>query len=236
MHRAVEEDARRSRASPFFQHGAGHAGLSGPASQAGRMELHHPPNVRAAAVPARSRHSPSPSHALVAGGRVVAITWVGPAAGSPAAPPAPQRSGKSPVADVDHQARRRATPILRRDERDGRGAPRGPTDRPRPHTCSIRPVDDLDAGEGSPLMHPCGSNVCPAKALPCRVPSGFAVEEASRSRFPRALCHGATDRGRHTSVQAEAPGCGPAILPPSMVSIENGAQTESARGLRRERL
>ena len=182
VQRAVEQVTAGS-AQPLLQHGAGHARVRA-GEQPGRMELDH---LHVAQGQAGAQRHRQPVHALVAGGRVVAIH------GRPAAGRQQHRLRRDEAelagADVDQQhAGKRA--VLGRNERD-RAMLLELADRTRPHLLH-QPVDDLDAGEIA-LVHG-AIEALARERLAVQGAVRVAIEEAADLvlQFAHAL-----DRGRH---------------------------------------
>ena len=164
-------------AQAFLQHGAGHAGVRA-GEEAGRMELHH---LHVAQRQAGAQRHGDAVHALVAGGRVVAVHG-GAAAGREqhgAGADEAQRAG----ADVGHQHAGDRGAVGGGDERE-RAMLLEPADRrARPHLLH-QPVDDLDAGEVA-LVDGAVEGLA-GERLAVQAAVGIAVEEAADLVFKLA--------------------------------------------------
>ena len=157
-------------AQAFLQHGAGHAGV-GAGEEAGRVELHH--LHVAQRQPGAQRHGDA-VHALVAGGRVVAVHGGAAAGGEQhrAGADEAQRAG----ADVGHQHAGDRGAVGGGDERERAMLLQAPDRRARPHLLH-QPVDDLDAGEVA-LVHGAVEGLA-GERLAVQAAVGIAVEEAA---------------------------------------------------------
>ena len=188
---AVEQVPARA-AQALLQDRAGHARV-GAGQQAGGVELHH---LHVAQwQPQPQRHGEA-VHALVAGGRVVAVHGRPAAGGQQHC--ARRDEAEEAGAHVDHQRARQRLPIARGDQRHGAVLLQA-TDRPSPHLLH-QAVDDLDAGEVA-LVHSAVEGL-PGEGLAVQRAVGVAVEEAADLVFQlvHALDGLGDERPRHLLV------------------------------------